>query len=218
MGSSTTVVEVTSEETHVNTDQATIQGVLTGDQIDNLPVNGRNFLDLAQLEPGVQIQDGSTFDPTKNGYSSVSFGGRFGRAARIEVDGVDISDENVGTTTQNIPQSAIAEFQVRRIVTRSEHGDQRNWRHQRGHALRNQFNSRRRILRLPQRPTRRAFCAGSSAFLAQAVWRAIGRTNHQGQIVLLRRLGTHPAGRGRPGHFGSAVYLAHRQLRLTLPG
>jgi len=112
LGSSTTVVEVTSEETHVNTDQATIQGVLTGEQIDNLPVNGRNFLDLAQLEPGVQIQDGSTFDPTKNGYSSVSFGGRFGRAARIEVDGVDISDENVGTTTQNIPQSAIAEFQV----------------------------------------------------------------------------------------------------------
>ena len=112
VGSSTTVVEVTSEETHVNTDQATIQGVLTGDQIDNLPVNGRNFLDLAQLEPGVQIQDGSTFDPTKNGYSSVSFGGRFGRAARIEVDGIDISDENVGTTTQNIPQSAISEFQV----------------------------------------------------------------------------------------------------------
>src|SRR5271167_2884686 len=112
VGSSTTIVEVTSEETRVNTDQVTIQNVLTGDQIDNLPVNGRNFLDLAQLEPGVQIQDGSTFDPTKNGYSSVSFGGRFGRAARIEVDGVDISDETVGTTTQNIPQSAIQEFQV----------------------------------------------------------------------------------------------------------
>jgi hypothetical protein len=61
------------------------------------------------LEPGVQIQDGGTFDPTKNGFSSVSFGGRFGRTARIEVDGVDISDENVGTTTQNIPMGAIQE-------------------------------------------------------------------------------------------------------------
>ncbi len=57
----------------------------------------------------MQIQDGGTFDPTKNGYSSVSFGGRFGRTARIEVDGVDISDENVGTTTQNIPVGAIQE-------------------------------------------------------------------------------------------------------------
>jgi len=86
--------------------------VLTAADIDQLPVNGRNFLDLATLEPGVQIQDGSTFDPTKNGYSSLSFGGRFGRSARVEVDGVDISDETVGTVTQNIPQSAIQEFQV----------------------------------------------------------------------------------------------------------
>jgi hypothetical protein len=112
LGASTTVVEVTAETTHVNEEQATVQDVLTAADIDQLPVNGRNFLDLATLEPGVQIQDGATFDPTKNGYSSLSFGGRFGRTARIEVDGVDISDETVGTVTQNIPQSAIQEFQV----------------------------------------------------------------------------------------------------------
>ena len=76
-----------------------MQGVLTSEQIENLPVNGRNFLDLAQLEPGVQIQDGQNFDPTKAGYSSISFGGRFGRTARINVDGIDVSDETVGTTT-----------------------------------------------------------------------------------------------------------------------
>ncbi len=112
LGASTTVVEVTAETTHVNEEQATVQDVLTAQDIDELPVNGRNFLDLASLEPGVQIQDGSTFDPTKNGYSSLSFGGRFGRTARIEVDGLDISDETVGTTTQNIAQSSIQEFQV----------------------------------------------------------------------------------------------------------
>ncbi len=96
----------------VNTEQATVQGVLTSAQIENLPVNGRNFLDLAQLEPGVQIQDGQNFDPTKAGYSSISFGGRFGRTARINVDGVDVSDETVGTTTADIPASAIDEFQL----------------------------------------------------------------------------------------------------------
>ncbi len=77
-----------------------------------MPINGRNFLQLAQLEPGVQIQDGAVFDPTKNGFASISFGGRYGRTARIEVDGGDISDENVGTTTMNIPASAIQEFQI----------------------------------------------------------------------------------------------------------
>ena len=106
------MIEVQASQIAVNTEQAEVQGVLNSDQIANLPVNGRNFLDLAQLEPGVQIQDGQNFDPTKAGYSSISFGGRFGRTARIDVDGVDISDETVGTTTADIPASAIDEFQI----------------------------------------------------------------------------------------------------------
>src|ERR1700691_4124670 len=109
VGESSQIVQVQGAQVEVNTQQATVQGVLTAQQIENLPINGRNFLDLAQLEPGVQIQDGGTFDPTKNGFSSISFGGRFGRTARIEVDGIDISDENVGTTTQNLPIGAIQE-------------------------------------------------------------------------------------------------------------
>lgn len=112
LGENTQVVEVQGTSVEVNTQQATVQGVLTQQQIENLPINGRNFLDLAQLEPGVQIQDGGNFDPTKNGFSSISFGGRFGRTARIEVDGLDISDETVGTTTQNVPMGAIQEFQI----------------------------------------------------------------------------------------------------------
>ena len=112
VGQVSDVVEVAATTVAINSEQSSVQGVLTAQQIDNLPVNGRNFLDLAQLEPGVQIQEGSTFDPTKNGFSSISFGGRYGRTARIEVDGVDVSDETVGTTTQNIPASAIQEFQL----------------------------------------------------------------------------------------------------------
>ena len=112
VGKSSETVEVTGSAVGVNPDQATVQGVLTATQIDRLPINGRNFLDLAQLEPGVQIQDGTNFDPTKVGFSSISFGGRFGRTARISVDGVDVSDETVGTTTQDIPASAIQEFSL----------------------------------------------------------------------------------------------------------
>ena len=111
LGQENQVIEV-RPQIQVNTEQSTVQGVLTSNQIENLPVNGRNFLDLAQLEPGVQIQDGQNFDPTKAGYSSISFGGRFGRTARINVDGVDISDETVGTTTADVPASAIDEFQI----------------------------------------------------------------------------------------------------------
>ena len=112
LGQESTTVEVQASNEQVNTEQATVQGVLNAQQVESLPVNGRNFLDLAQIEPGVQIQDGQNFDPTKAGYSSISFGGRFGRTARVNVDGVDSSDETVGTVTSDIPASAIEEFQL----------------------------------------------------------------------------------------------------------
>ena len=118
LGSGNTIITVEGSAVNVDTEQTTIQGVVTSDQIENLPINGRNFLDLAQLEPGVQIQDGGNFDPTKKGFSSISFGGRFGRTARIEVDGLDISDETVGTTTQNIGVNSIKEFQVSQSESR----------------------------------------------------------------------------------------------------
>jgi len=112
IGPQKTVVTVTSADFQVDTEQATVQGVLDRQKIENLPFNGRNFLDLAQLEPGVQIQDGGTFDPTKDGFSAISVGSRWGRSTRIEIDGIDITDETVGTTTQNVPASAIQEFQI----------------------------------------------------------------------------------------------------------
>ena len=49
IGQESTVVEVQGTEVQVNTEQATVQGVLNSTQIENLPVNGRNILDLAQL-------------------------------------------------------------------------------------------------------------------------------------------------------------------------
>jgi hypothetical protein len=115
IGETSAVIEVTANtEAIVDTSRATVDGVITTKQIDNLPLNGRNFLDLAQLEPGVQTRDGGDFDPTKNQFVGVSIGGRGGRATRIQVDGVDITDETVGTTTTNLSNESIQEFQVSR--------------------------------------------------------------------------------------------------------
>jgi hypothetical protein len=116
VGAQEQVVEVTatSTEAAVDTSRSTVDGVITARTIENLPLNGRNFLDLAQLEPGVQVRDGGDFDPTKNQMVGVSIGGRSGRSTRIQVDGVDITDETVGTTTANISNETIQEFQVSR--------------------------------------------------------------------------------------------------------
>jgi len=110
IGHTNEVIEVRTSDVRVNTEQATVGGIMVAQQIESLPVNGRNFLDLAQLEPGVQIQDGADFG--KDGLASISLGGRFGRTVRIEADGVDVSDEVIGSATMDIPASGIQEFQL----------------------------------------------------------------------------------------------------------
>ncbi len=96
----------------VDTQQATVGGVVNERQINELPLNGRNYLELAKLQPGVEIQEGRSFDPTKSRYTGISVGSRSGREARITIDGVDAVDEHVGTTTINISQEGIQEFQI----------------------------------------------------------------------------------------------------------
>jgi hypothetical protein len=114
LGASTETVEVNAGALQINTDQIGVAGVITREQIDALPVNGRNILDYAQLEPGVVLQPGQSFDPTKAGYSAISTSGVGGRTTRILLDGQDITDETVGTTIYNVPAGAIQEFQLNR--------------------------------------------------------------------------------------------------------
>lgn len=114
VGQSSTEISVNAGEVQVNTEQAGVADVITKQQIDTLPVNGRNFLDLAQIEPGVILQSGESFDPTKAGYSAISVGGVSGRTTRILLDGQDITDEFVGTTIFNVSQGAIGDFQLNR--------------------------------------------------------------------------------------------------------
>jgi hypothetical protein len=114
LGSSAETVEVNAGALQVNTEQIGVSGVISREQIDALPVNGRNILDAAQLQPGVVLQSGQTFDPTKAGYSAISVSGVGGRTTRILLDGQDITDETVGTTIYNVPSGAVQEFQLNR--------------------------------------------------------------------------------------------------------
>jgi hypothetical protein len=111
-GAETEVQAFPATEVTLNNEQPTVQSLLPGSQIDIFPLNGRNWMDFAQLVPGVQFQDAALLNPGKTGLSTISIDSRWGRDARVEVDGVSISDENVGTMSLNIPSSAILEFNV----------------------------------------------------------------------------------------------------------
>lgn len=108
-------VEGTAAQLQVDTSRQTIDGVVTADQIVQLPLNGRNFLDLAQLQPSVTVRDGGVIDPIKvNAYRAVTINGSSGTGTRVQIDGIDVTDETAGSTASNISTDAVEEFQLSR--------------------------------------------------------------------------------------------------------
>ena len=77
----TAMVDVSAEGQVVETGRTSISSVVNERAIQNLPVNGRNFLDFATLTPSV------VRDPTRAG--DLAVGGQKGTLNSLQVDGAD---------------------------------------------------------------------------------------------------------------------------------
>jgi hypothetical protein len=91
-------------------DSASVSGVISREHIDALPLNGRTFLELAKLEPGVQQPSAANRNRTVVpllGSPAVNTGG-----ARFTIDGGSITSVGLGGAQMGLSQESVQEFQV----------------------------------------------------------------------------------------------------------
>ncbi|MGH9836037.1 MAG: carboxypeptidase regulatory-like domain-containing protein [Blastocatellia bacterium] len=112
VGGANETIVVTGETPVINTSDYKIDGVVNRKQIENLPLNGRNFLQLALLEPGVSVESVDNPGTSPNNFFRVSIAGASQALTRISVDGATINDRVTGGTAQNFSQETVQEFQI----------------------------------------------------------------------------------------------------------
>ena len=110
IGQSKDVVVVEAASAQIEYDRHSIDGVITRQKIQDLPLNGRSFLNLAFLEPGVTVGTGSTSQ--YNALFSVSVLGGDSSKTSITVDGGNIRNSIEGGSGMNFSQEVVQEFQL----------------------------------------------------------------------------------------------------------
>lgn len=117
VGSVQEAITVTGEVPPIDVTKHDVSGVVTNEQIDALPVNTRQFLNLALLVPGTSQDSSRTF------YNSVQMGGASHYWSNgFIVDGVVNTWAEMGEPRQNFPMGAIQEFKVNTVQYGADKG------------------------------------------------------------------------------------------------
>src|SRR5262245_16676778 len=108
LGAAAETVTVTAETPIVDTQKTDVGLNITPQDVTNLPLNGRDFANLAILAPGAKPVD--SYDPTKNRIAIFGINGSSGRNVNVTVNGIDNKDNTVGGPVMQLPLEAVQEF------------------------------------------------------------------------------------------------------------
>jgi Carboxypeptidase regulatory-like domain/TonB-dependent Receptor Plug Domain len=124
VGSTSEQVTVAASEIQVQTDNAGLGEVVTGEQVRELPLNGRSFVQLTQLQPGVSAAN--SYDSKNKGLLSgvdFSVNGNSYTSNLFLIDGANNNDVGSNRTILLYPSiEAISEFKMLRNSYGAEYG------------------------------------------------------------------------------------------------
>jgi len=113
-------VIVTGQTPLIEASVSSVGGVVDIGRIESIPLNGRQFANLAATLPGVGL--GNHSDPTKSTQYSPQINGGNGRNVNYQIDGGDNNDDTVGGLLQQFPLEAIQEFNFVTSRAKAENG------------------------------------------------------------------------------------------------
>lgn len=113
-------VVVTGQTPLIEASVSSVGGVVDIGRIESIPLNGRQFANLAATLPGVGL--GNHSDPTKSTQYSPQINGGNGRNVNYQIDGGDNNDDTVGGLLQLFPLEAIQEFNFVTSRAKAENG------------------------------------------------------------------------------------------------
>src|SRR5215471_18612051 len=117
LGATNQTVEVVGETSALVTDTATLSGFIGEKRVEDLPLNGRNFFQLADLAPGANegpsapLASGTRPDDRRQ-WASVSVFSQSDTLNNVMVDGLDNNEKSIGSIGIRPAVEDIAEFQV----------------------------------------------------------------------------------------------------------
>ena len=154
VASSDTTLVVAGEADMIEAARSQIAGTVSQTEVRSLPLNGRNFLDLALLVPGVSPTNTASnqlfAETSAVPGQGISVGSQRNFSNNFIVDGLSANDDAAGLSGIFYGLDTVQEFQVVTSGGQAELGRALGRLHQRGDQERHQHPARRSVWLLPQ--------------------------------------------------------------------
>jgi Carboxypeptidase regulatory-like domain/TonB dependent receptor len=104
------IVEVSSQADIVETSRSSTTDTIGQRRIDNLPINGRNYINFTLTDSQVVRDNAPNTGAAPT--SGLNISGQRARSNLVNVDGADATDNSVNGVRSTVSQEAVQEFQI----------------------------------------------------------------------------------------------------------